>query len=550
MRIKQKRGLQFYCRLAVCITFSVLLIIYFIQVLPTPEVEVLYVEDICLMPSINVDQKVIQYVNHELPRVECKRGVPPYVRQKSNTLSRILFKYINTTYLSCCYSKLVNRYGKLSADNYCKAFGKEIEVNTTYARVLCTYKNRLVYEDYFMFPPKANPKSKQKKPVLNRYNVLMLGLRAVSRINAYRIMSKFTNYLRYGLSAVEFSKYNAINFDTVHKESLRNIVPLYTGMTYEDVLEAYTRQALDSRDFIWNRFKQEGYKILLGEDCINEGIFRHKFLSKNIIADYSILPFMDIYENNTGNLANDGCYLCASSKLTYKIILDYYLTLAGFMRDSREKHFAMLWLNSLAVTNNPRRGINMPGIAVNDLKDFFYSLKRRGFLDDTIVFVISDRGYISTELNLIPQFVNEAKQPLLYISLPKQMKNRRANMAEKLKINTNKLVNAFDVHKTLETIMKLDTKTLKSKQPNPRKRTQGISLFNTVPHRFCYNIGINANACACKYIAKYVPKKIIKKVKTRYAAVLLKSQPSDKRCRIISLSFQKEIEKQTHQAYI
>ncbi|KAK9702677.1 Protein of unknown function (DUF229) [Popillia japonica] len=405
-------------------------------------------------------------------------------------------KNLNTTHLDCCYSDLNPNKGKLIEKSTCKKFNQQANIASKYIKVICNYKGKLVYEDYFIFPAKLRVR---RKKVLNRYNVLILGLRSVSIINAYRKLSKFLNYLRYEMEVVEYTKYNAVSLNWINREALQNIIPLYTGMAYEDALKAYNQKHLN---FIWEQYKREGYKILLAEDCVEHGVFRQGIL-QNVTANYNFSPFMKLYERLTGHISNGDCYICTSSKKSYKVVLDHYTSWSESIRENREKHFAMLWINSLTTTQEAHKGLNMLEIAAQDLISFFKTLKVRRLLEDTMVFIISDRGYMNNELYSIKQFKTEMKLPLLHIFLPIHMKVRQKRVVNQFMINRDKLVTPYDVHRTLETIVKFNTINFTYVQTKQKSMAKGISLFDKVPHRYCESIGVNSDTCACKYIAKY-----------------------------------------------
>lgn len=494
-RTKYYRLFRRLCRFFIYACFAVLYIYYFtrevIKWRNGPDTK-----DICLVPSIEVDTALLRYVNHTLEPLKCRHGIPPFIRQRDKKISKILFKYLNTTHFNCCYSLITRRKTGLYTNKFCKPFDRETEIKAEFIKVTCSYNQIVQYEDYFAFAPR-NKFQLQNKTALKRFNVLLLGIRSLSRVNAYRKIVKFTNYLRYNLVAAEFSKFNAINIDG---DFIKNIIPMYTGLNAANSLAMCSGEKRKNCSWIWDRFAEEGYKIILGEDCPSTGVFTNEIF-KDISPDYSLLPFMDLYEKSTGNIPNGDCYICTSSRKAFKVVLDYYSTIAQAMRDKNEKHFAMLWINSLTKTDDPYRGLNALEIAGQELKGYFNSLNWKGLIEDTMVIVFSDRGYISRKLYFVKQLRQEAKQPLLFILPPKLMRKQKPAMVNKLFNNRNKLITAFDIHQTLEAVMQLNTDTLV--HPPKGNSTEGLSLLNTVPHRLCENVGIKRTSCACKYIAKY-----------------------------------------------
>lgn len=457
---------------------------------PTPR------KDICLVPSIETNEEVLSYVNYTLPYSECKNSAPPLIRQKPDRISRIIFKYLNTTYLDCCFTRLKRENSGLEINGRCQPFKKEIGITSEFVKVNCSYDSKLLYEDYFAFPQK-----KKNLTTLQRYNVLLLGIRAVSRVNAYRRLTNFTNYLRYNLRAIEFSKYHAIN-----REILDNALSIFTGMEYGTFMkECIAKNTTDGCEFIWNEYAREGFKVLLAEDCVDHGIFNRLPKFKNTSVDYNLLPFMKTYDDNLGNMPNGDCYLCAASRKVYKVLMDYYMIFVKNMRDINQKHFSILWINSLTKTGDPHSGLNMLGLASDDLVRFFKSLQYQGFLKDTMVIVLSDSGYMNRDLKSIKQFAVESMQPMLFVLPPSEAKQRKSWIRNTLFGNSDKLVTAYDIHKTMKAVMKLNDSSLNS--PETIKSNKSISLLDKVPHRFCKDVGIHHSVCVCKYIPKYMSRR-------------------------------------------
>lgn len=91
----------------------------------------------------------------------------------------------------------------------------------------------------------------------NKYNVIIIGLDAVSRLNFHRQMPKTIDYLQ-NLGAIEYHGYNKVADNT-----FPNLIPILSGMNVEELTNSCWPSEKDYFDnctkyFVWSKFQKIG----------------------------------------------------------------------------------------------------------------------------------------------------------------------------------------------------------------------------------------------------------------------------------------------------
>lgn len=137
----------------------------------------------------------------------------------------------------------------------------------------------------------------------------------------------------------------------------------------------------------------------------------------------------------------------------------------------------------------------MDALIANSLQ----SLKNKGLLNNTILFLISDHGYRFGEIRITPSGWYEDKLPAMYIRLPDWISKKYPRWLAALKHNSKQLSTPFDVHATLRDILSLaSTGHLGNARIHQKSsNTRGLSLFQKLPERSCDEAGVPKEFCAC-----------------------------------------------------
>ncbi|XP_026726962.1 uncharacterized protein LOC113493268 [Trichoplusia ni] len=402
------------------------------------------------------------------------------------------FNVLKEELFYCCYTNF-SAIANMSNINYgdCKLFSSVIKAEHEFVRVECYYLDNKVYENFFLFnslDPISNTASNK-----DSYNVLILGIESMSRLNFHRTMPLTANFLK-DKGMIELLGYNKIG-----DNSFPNLFPILTGLSFDYVKQAYTRNKvldLNKCQFIWDKFKEKGYQTALGSDSIAAVLGTYEYSLRRQPTDNYLQPF--IFE--TRNLFKDQHYnfhQCMGSKFFYQILLDYIYSLTHKLKNNN--FFGMFWEESVS-----HEDLNMPNIMDESYHNFLKELHKENYLNKTVLVLLSDHGMRWGPIVQTAQGRSEERLPLLGILFPEQFRRRHKLAIKNILINTKRLTTPFDIYKTLLDLLNL--KSLEDLALIERYRTLGseyslhskTSLFLPVsPKRNCTTVGIEEHWCSC-----------------------------------------------------
>ncbi|CAH0726077.1 unnamed protein product, partial [Brenthis ino] len=409
--------------------------------------------------------------------------------------------------LSCCYRSFYRPLAildiySMDVDNRvkyesCIEFSNYIEVMNEFVRVACYYREKFIYDQFFLFAPKkpfVTFKDEYSEIPQNQtaYNIIIIGIDAISRLNFYRTMPKTLSFLK-KKGAIEFYGYNKVGDNT-----FPNLTPILLGMKDTELKKTCwpnMRATFDNCPFIWDSFKEVGYYTALGEDTATLGTFNfEKFGFSRTPTDYYLHTFMHEAERYTGNNRDFNSYICMGSKYFYKILLDYIENLTLTLKSS--KLFGFFWEVTMS-----HDYLNYPMAMDDDYETLLKRLDYHRYLDETILIILSDHGIRWGEIRFTKQGRLEERLPLMHILLPNSFRDNFSLAYENMKLNSHRLTTPFDVYATLVDLVNVDV--LKNENIKLRSRAhyafdRGISLFLPVPsNRTCETAEIDDHWCTC-----------------------------------------------------
>ena len=144
-------------------------------------------------------------------------------------------------------------------------------IESQFVRVKCKdMRNNVIYTNFHALVGKKSTVEKSftqsSTENKNTYNVLMIALDSVSRLNSIRTLPTVRNLLLRELGAVEMKGFTRVGMNT-----FPNIFALLTGHKSEEVLNGSKLAPgndifFDDLPFIWSEFSRKGYRTLFGED--------------------------------------------------------------------------------------------------------------------------------------------------------------------------------------------------------------------------------------------------------------------------------------------
>ncbi|XP_035446766.2 uncharacterized protein LOC118273736 isoform X2 [Spodoptera frugiperda] len=409
--------------------------------------------------------------------------------------------------VSCCYQSFfrpnsINDVYSIHVDDRalysdCKNFSNNIRVKHEFVRVTCHYHSKRIYKQYFLFAQKIHEHKKKQNTSSNKtqseyYNVIIMGMDSISRLNLYRTMPKTLAYLK-DKGAIELLGYNKVDDNT-----FPNLTPMLLGIKETDLKRTCwpNRNAnFDNCPFIWQWFKEAGFQTALGEDSAKLGTFnflRHGFIKSP--TDYYIRTFIYEAEKNVGNTLDFNSYICMGNKYFYKVLLDYIQDLTALLKNS--KLFGFFWEVSMS-----HDYLTYPMAMDASYESFLKRLDSDNYLDKTVLILLSDHGMRWGTIRLTKQGRLEERLPFVHILLPPSFKKNYSLAYNNLKTNSKRLTTPYDIYATLSDLITLDP----IKDENIKQRTESfyanqksVSLFLPIPgNRTCSIAGIDDQWCTC-----------------------------------------------------
>ncbi|KAM3956091.1 LOW QUALITY PROTEIN: uncharacterized protein ACR2FA_009982 [Aphomia sociella] len=406
--------------------------------------------------------------------------------------------------ISCCYKAF---FMPKSIDNIelpfvddrvkygsCIYFSNVIQVRDEFVKVSCYAGDILLNEDYLLFALKKFVVHNDKREISNdksAYNILIIGIDAVSKLNFYRTMPKTLSYLK-SKGAINLEGFNKVGDNT-----FPNLIALLLGISSNELKKTclpHRNAAFDNCPFIWEWFKQVGYYTAFGEDGSRLRAFNYDGAGfVNSPTDYYTHTFINEAEKNAGNNKDIFSYLCMNDKYFYKVMLDYVNDLTSILKDTK---LFVFWEFSVS-----HDYLNYPMIMDDSYVDFLKKLESKHYLDNTILILLSDHGLRWGEFRLTEQGRLEERLPFAFILTPQSFREVYTGAYNNLKLNSQRLTTPFDIHGMLLDL--IDLKNIKNEKIFSREQesyaeNRSISLFLPVPsNRTCKLAGISQHWCTC-----------------------------------------------------
>ncbi|XP_047993705.1 uncharacterized protein LOC125232126 [Leguminivora glycinivorella] len=456
-----------------------------------------------IVHSANATSKIF-YSDDEIRKMEKSEAVKkcpahPFLGSNSSHIwiEKDNLPYYNlstSTPVVCCYKsfyrpKRIDDITAFRLDNRvkynpCRDFSNYIAVEDEFVRVNCSCEKKI--SDYFFLFARYKPISVKPRTDLP-YNILVLGIDSVSRLNLHRTMPKTVKLLR-KLGAVEMLRYNKVGENT-----FPNVVPLLVGKHVSELPEtcwSSKKVTFDNCPFIWYRFQQEGFTTAYIEDYTKIGTFNYMRRGfAGFPTDYYLRTFLfeaETYARGKKNKPSP----CINEKYTFKIVLDYVEALTSLSKINRL--FGFFWENTMT-----HDFLNYPSVMDNDYTAFFEKLHRSGYLNNSIVFLLSDHGMRWGQFRKTKQGFLEARLPFVFALMPPSFRKKFSEAYKNLVQNVHRLTTPFDMHATLIDLVNLyiiENSKISSRTYDSNQRS--ISLFLPIPeNRTCESAAIDGHWC-------------------------------------------------------
>ncbi|CAH8595520.1 unnamed protein product [Schistosoma turkestanicum] len=369
------------------------------------------------------------------------------------------------------------------------------------------------------------------------YNILLLGIDSVSRLSAFRYLTKTVQFIQsLNENATIMNLYNVIGDGTTV-----NLLGLLTGQLESELPESrkshlyknknhskwnkndnYT--VLDNYPWIWKEFSEYGdYVTHYIEDTPKWGTFQHRLCgfgsahSPTTSYGRPCLIAASQEEKYSGKILG-----CTMSRYTHQVLLE---SLTEFFTTYEDRpRFSLTFLSEL-IHENPAYGKLIDDDLSKLLQRIYYedlmfnsgnprtsSASSYPFAN-TFVILFSDHGPRMGDARLSIQGKLEERLPFMSIIAPKMFREKWSVQWSNLKYNQNRLITLFDIHATLRDLLMNQLKLTIANNNNNNNfiekfnkiqmnwftnPTRGITLFKQIPlNRNCHDAYISSHWCVC-----------------------------------------------------
>lgn len=190
---------------------------------------------------------------------------------------------------------------------------------------------------------------------------------------------------------------------------------------------------------------------------------------------------------------------CFGPRLAFTVLMDNLEKFVVQVEKTKSPYFGFVYSDS--VTHDSLNGGRR---IVGDLLKSLQFFHGNGYLNNTVLILLSDHGIQSGDMINYFQGYMEERLPLLYVTFPKWFPREYADAYGILKKNAEeRLVTPFDVYETLVDLLPSE-KFWTSGKSSRGTEGPGRSLFSPIPEsRNCETAGIPKEFCSCNL--KLVP---------------------------------------------
>jgi hypothetical protein len=410
--------------------------------------------------------------------VEIDRGVFRILKSAKSKFRKI----------TCDYLPIVR--GK---DDHHHHFGKTIRnirdgaaVSSVASKVNCSASGGVQHESYHLTVLQdARLKRRNKEVKLPEgalgMNVLMFGFDSVSRLTWQRKLPKSYDYMLNVLKITVLENYNIVSDGT-----LGAMLPILTGKSERELPNVGKGKpgstTLDGFPWIWNEFKTAGYVTQWIEDAAewNTFMWRMNGLKKQPM-DYHSIHFYAELEKRRWDFKK----YCVGPEIKYNFMFKW---ITEFLKTYKHERTFSFGFNG-ECSHNDNHPLN---IIDDDLKMWLENLFTNGYLENTLLILMSDHGARFHSIRETTQGKAEERNPFFSFRLPNWFKQKHPRVFQNLLINSRRLVTPFDIHETLHDILNFRNVAV----GNVAKRN--ISIFSEIPaSRTCEMAAISPHWCNC-----------------------------------------------------
>lgn len=272
-------------------------------------------------------------------------------------------------------------------------------------------------------------------------------------------------------------------------------MPLLAGYTrsttYDKCKPKKYAGGFDDCNFIWTKYKKHGYYTGYAEDTPTISTFNYQLKGfKKPPTDYYFHPIALAIEKSMKTKKKAGLKYCVGRKQFGEYIYDYGLEFAT--RFQNHSSFGLFWTNSFS-----HNSFDVSATMDKTMVNYFQEMEKRGIFENSVVIFFSDHGARWGPLLKLSEGFLEERLPMFFISIPKWFRQEHPDYIRNLQVNQQRLVTPFDIHMTLQHLLKVGEPNynVTSAYDCPKCQT----IFEEIPeNRTCDDASIPKAWCTCK----------------------------------------------------
>ena len=291
------------------------------------------------------------------------------------------------------------------------------------------------------FLPKLHKKA-DEKPIEEKWNVLILTIDSLSRMNAFHRLPESMAKLK-ELQAVDQKWNNKIGLNTYP-----NTLAMLTGLDYNKVGFNYNK-SFDEFPFIWKGFKQANYKTFYAEDSAPDYTsfnYQRKGFIQQPVDHYGRIFFKVAHGVTEESIKQKG--ICLMGQFAHSVLWKY-------MKQFVQAYHGVLPIFGMSFVNEITHDY-FANVAQLDgeLVELLNWLDEKHVFDDTFVIIWSDHGQRIDDVRKSDVLGRlEDQTPFSSIIVPTKFRRLHPTLVNNLEHNSNRLSTSYDLHHTLRHIL-------------------------------------------------------------------------------------------------
>ena len=441
----------------------------------------------CVHPQLDPFHPSLKSFVHYVPKIGCSKDENwVYVVNGTFHISKKAKRRYGQ--IVCEYAPVVRGTSDYSARHleHTKPMPDGSPLQSDFFKVACISPNRQKYFNIhsgIAYNKTIHEKTKKKLLSDNALgvDVLMFGFDSLSRMAWIRSLKKTREYFLKDLKGVELEGYNIVGDGTPQA-----LLPILTGKTEEELPEARRgwkdAQFVDGHPWIWRNFSDNGYVTFWAEDMAFIGTFQYRMLGfKEKPTDHNMRTFYLSAERMYGR----NKHLCLGNVPRHKNFFNWFRD--GCLMYGAKRKFMFGFHSETSHDDN-----NMVQVVDDDMKDFLQFLETKGYLNRSVLILMSDHGARFSNIRATAQGKQEERMPYFAFRFPPWFEAKYPEILKNIRTNAHRLTTPFDIHATFHDILNFTGSGLGD------LKQRGISILKEIPkERTCKHAGIEPHWCAC-----------------------------------------------------